>query len=123
MFKTMLTLTVFALLFGQSCASKKTSEQDPTTTKFVYSLMTKDSVALESLFNSKLKRSLKGDMLLKAIKSVGKGEMSGIELKSATDNMAFYDIKTKGASVPLKVLFDKNNKIENIWINKKALGR
>lgn len=120
------TITVGFLLIlvmaGQSCATKQQTKADPTSSKFVYSLMMKDSVALESIFNDDLKKNLKGDMLIKAVKSVGKGDMKGIIMTDRKDNLATYDIKMKDGVFPLKLQMDKYNKIEKIWIKDQELA-
>lgn len=123
MLKRFFPLLILITLFAQSCATSNQDKAPPMSSKFVYSVMTKDHVALNSIFSDNLKRSLKGEMLLKAIKSAGKGEMKGIEFVESKGNMASYNVQMSEGSFPLKVEFDEGNRVDNVWINKKKINR
>lgn len=117
-------LGIAFLLFSQSCATPKKETANKTSSKFIYSLMIKDSVALESILSDDLKKDVKGEMVLKAFKAVEKkkGAMKGILFKGTKGNIASYEVKTKGESIPLKVQLDKLNKVEAVWIDDIALN-
>lgn len=125
--KTMITTLGLAtlLLIGHSCATPKKESANKTSSKFIYSIMIKDSVALESILSDDLKKDVKGDMVLKAFRAVEKkkGAMKGILFKGTKGNVATYEVKTKGESIPLKVQLDKLNKIEAVWIDDVALNK
>lgn len=86
--------------------------------------MAKDSVALDSILSEELKKDVKGDMVLKAFSAVEKkkGSMKGILFTGKKGDMAFYEVKTKGKSIPLKLKLDKLNKVEAVWIDDLALN-
>ena len=130
---SMTKLTIILGLLGLlvvSCGtptktSQETSEAtNRTSSKFLYSLMIKDSVALDSILSDNLKKKVKGEMVLKAFSAVEKkkGAMKGILFTGKKGDMALYEVKTKSGSIPLKLKLDKLNKVEAVWIDDLALN-
>lgn len=118
-------LTALLFILGQSCATSQKTNVTRPSSKVVYSLMTKDSVGLESVFSDDLKKSLKGEMLLKAFSSVEKqkGDMQAIEFNQTNGDSDLYSIRMKKGKVPLKLKFNSSNQLENVWINDVAMKR
>jgi hypothetical protein len=121
----LISFITFTLFLTQSCSTMDKKQANRPSSKVVYSLMTKDTVGLESVFSKDLRKSLKGEMMLKAFSSVQKerGDMEALEFIETKGNMDIYSIRMKKGKVPLRLQFNANNQLENVWINEVAMKR
>ncbi len=119
----LLKITILLLIPFIAACSTTSSSAHRTSSKVIYSIMVKDAAGLESYFSEDLKKQLKGDMVLQALKAAqkNKGEMEGIEFIKGDGKVELYDIHMKNGEIPLKLIFNDKNKIKKIWINDIAL--
>ena len=119
--KKTIGLSILAL-FLFSCATTPNTTQR-ISSKVVYSLMVKDGHGIEANFSEELKAGLKGDMVLKALAAVEKqkGELEGIEFLKDEGMTTFYDIHKKKGNAKLKLVFNKKNQLEEVWIDQTPL--
>lgn len=117
--------TLSLLILGQSCATKQKTELQRKSSKLVYSLITKDSVGVESHFSEKLKKSINGEMFIKAVASLERerGDMQAIEFIKNNENSDFYSIQMKDRKIPLKFQFSPSGRLDSIWINDVSLNK
>lgn len=121
--KTIFSLCAAMLIFGQSCATNKKQSVNRPSSKVVYSLITKDKVGLESNFSDDLKKSLSGEMLIKAFNSVEKykDDMQAIEFMNSRGKEDSYVIRMKHGEAPIRFRFNEKNQLDKVWINDVAL--
>lgn len=119
----LLTSFIILLVLIQSCATKTKTSVNPSSSKFVYSLMAKDNVGLNAIFSKNLQKTMKGKILINALLSLQKenGEMKAIELVESSAGTDSFVIKMKSGEVPLRVHYSKNNKVDEIWLDNKVL--
>ncbi len=96
-----------------------------TSSKTIYSMMIKDHVGIESRFSEELMKNLDGNMVIRALASVEKrkGDLEGIEFVKSSKNITLYNMHMKNGKVSLKLLFNDDNQIENIWMDEIALNK